>query len=61
VTIIIARAVGIGRGTDLVLYLFILGFLGTSFYFYGRVVKLETAITTLVRQAALQDKAQSKF
>jgi small membrane protein len=61
VTIIMARAVGIGRGTDLVLYLFILGFLGTSFYFYGRVVKLETAITTLVRQAALQDKAQSKF
>jgi small membrane protein len=58
-TITIAKAVGIGRGTDLILYLFILGFLGASFYFYGRVVKLEMAITSLVRQAALQDKAKS--
>jgi small membrane protein len=58
-TITIAQSVGIGRGTDLILYLFILGSLGAAFYFYGRVVKLENAITTLVRQAALRDRAKS--
>jgi hypothetical protein len=55
----IAKALGIGRGTDLVLYLFIIAFLGAAFYFYSRVVKLETAITAVVRQVALQNKAQA--
>lgn len=59
-TITIAKALGIGRGADLVLYLFIIGCMGTALYFYGRIVKLESAITALVRQAALQDKAQTK-
>ena len=61
VTITIARALGIGRGTDLVLYLFIIGSLGAALYFYGRVVKLESAITSLVRHAALQDKANTEL
>jgi hypothetical protein len=56
----IAKAVGIGRGTDLVLYLFIIACLGAALYFYSRILKLETAITALVRQAALQDKSQTK-
>lgn len=59
-TITIARTLGIGRGTDLVLYLFIIGTLGAALYFYGRVVKLESAITSLVRHAALQDQVNRK-
>jgi small membrane protein len=59
-TVLIAKALGIGRGADLVLYLFIIGCLGAALYFYGRIVKLEKAITALVRQSALQDKAQTK-
>ena len=54
ITIIIARTLGIGRGADLVLYLFIIGSIGTALYFYGRLVGLETAITALVRQSALR-------
>jgi hypothetical protein len=57
-TFTIAQALGIGRGADLVLYLFIIGSLWTAFYLYGRVVKLEAAITALVRQAALQGSAE---
>jgi hypothetical protein len=56
----IAKALGIGRGTDLVLYFFIIACMGAALYFYGRIMKLETAITALVRQLALQDKAQTK-
>jgi len=55
ITIIIASKLGIGRGTDLVLYLFIIGSLGAAFYFFGRAVRLETAITALVRQSALHE------
>jgi hypothetical protein len=42
------------------MYLFIIGCVGAALYFYGRIVKLESAITALVRQSALQDKAQTK-
>ncbi len=59
-TAVIAKSMGIGRGADLILYLFIIGFMGAALYFYGRIVKLETALTVLVRQFALQDKAQTK-
>lgn len=60
-TITLAKALGIGRGTDLVLYFFIIAFLGAAFYFYSRLVRLETAITILVRQLALQNDAQTKL
>jgi len=60
ITISFARVLGIGRGTDLVLYLFIIASLCTAFYFYGRVVKLESAITVLVRESVLQDAANTK-
>lgn len=59
-TIAIAKSVGIGRGTDLVLYLFIIGCLAVAFYFYGRIVRLEMEITALVRQSALRDSTQAK-
>jgi hypothetical protein len=51
----VANALGIGRGADLVFYLFVLAFLGGAFYFYSRVVRLQRQITQLVRHLALQD------
>jgi small membrane protein len=55
ITVTIARAMGIGRGTDLVLYFFLMAFLATAFYFYNRVMQLESAITIIVRHAALRE------
>lgn len=55
ITIKIANSLGIGRGTDLVLYLFIISSLGASLYFYGRILKLENAITILVRRLAMHE------
>ena len=45
----IAGTIGIRRGADLVLYIFALAFLGTSFYFYSRYVRLERQLTQVVR------------
>ena len=50
-----ASAVGITRGADLVFYLAVLAFLGVSFYFYSRYVKLQAQITELVRHVALRE------
>ena len=47
-----AHAIGIGRGADVVLYLFVLAFLFTSFAFYSRSVKLERQVTVLVGKLA---------
>jgi hypothetical protein len=52
---LLATAVGIGRGTDAVIYLFVLMFLATSFYFYWQKVILQRQITQLVRHIALQE------
>lgn len=51
----VANAVGVGRGTDLVLYVLVMVFLFTSVSLYQRVHDLETAITELARQMALQN------
>ena len=50
----IASTIGIRRGADLVLYVFALAFLGTSFYFYSRYVRLERQLTQVVRHLAIQ-------
>jgi hypothetical protein len=50
----VATAVGIQRGADLVMYVFILAFLAVSFYFYARYVRLQRQITDLVRHIAIQ-------
>lgn len=50
-----ATAIGIGRGTDAVLYLFVLLFVATSFYFYWQKVLLQREITVLVRHLAIRD------
>jgi small membrane protein len=51
----VATAIGIHRGTDAVLYLFVLLFLVTSFYFYWQKVLLQRQITLLVRHLALRE------
>lgn len=50
-----ARAVGIGRGADLLIYLVALAFLGSWFYFYQRLRALSAALTAVVRELALRD------
>src|SRR5947209_7757634 len=50
----LAEAVGIHRGADLVFYLFVLTFLGVTFYFYSRHVRTQRQITQLVRHLAIQ-------
>ena len=58
-TLRMARLMGIGRGTDLVLYFFVIAFLWAVFYFYSRNLQLEAALTSIVRQLALRDAAQA--
>lgn len=54
-TVQAANAVGVERGTDLVVYVFVLAFLGVSFYFYSRSVRLERQLTELVRHMAITE------
>jgi hypothetical protein len=51
----VASAIGIGRGADVVLYVFVLTFLATAFYFYSRQVQLQRQVTQLVRHVALSE------
>jgi hypothetical protein len=51
----VATAIGIGRGADVVLYLFVLLFVATSFYFYWQKVVLQRQITLLVRHLAIRE------
>jgi hypothetical protein len=50
----VADAMGIHRGTDVVLYVFVLLFVAFSFYFYWQNVVLQRQITLLVRHLAVQ-------
>jgi hypothetical protein len=52
---VIADEIGIGRGADLVLYLFVLAFLAVSFYFYSRYIRLQRQLTEVVRHLAIQN------
>jgi hypothetical protein len=51
----LADRVGIHRGTDLVLYLFVFALLGLAFYFYSRYVKLQRELTEVVRHVAVRE------
>jgi hypothetical protein len=51
----VANAVGVGRGTDLVLYVLVMVFLFTSISLYQRLHTLETQISELTRQLALMN------
>lgn len=44
---------GIGRGADVVLYLFVLAFLFVSFYQYAGLVRLQRQVTEVVRRLAI--------
>jgi small membrane protein len=54
-----AHAMGIGRGTDLVLYASILAGLGAFFITHARMRRIESELTTLVRQIALRETDRS--
>jgi hypothetical protein len=54
-TAIMARALGIGRGADLVLYCSVLGMLIGFFYIYTRFRRLDRTLTLLVRQLAIEN------
>jgi hypothetical protein len=51
----VANRVGVGRGTDLVLYLAVLGFVFVSIAVYQRISTLESQITKLTRELALHE------
>lgn len=53
----VANALGIGRGTDLILYLAVIGGLFIASNFYFRFKRQEAALIALARQSAL-DHAQ---
>ena len=55
ITVVIANAIGIQRGADLILYLLVLTFIATAFFFYSRQVQLERTMTTIVRYIAIQE------
>ncbi len=48
-TMRVARVLGIGRGADLVLYLFAILFITSFFYFYARFRFIESQLTEIVR------------
>lgn len=52
---LLARALGVGRGTDLVLYIAVIGGLFGTAYFFVRVRRLERRVTQLTRAVALRD------
>lgn len=53
-----ANRMGVGRGTDLVLYLAVLGFGFVAIAVYQRISTLESQITTLTRELALRTSAE---
>jgi hypothetical protein len=53
-TMLVARALGIGRGADLILYSSVFVMLIGFFYVYTRFRKLDRAFTLLVRELAIE-------
>lgn len=53
-TRVVARSLGIGRGTDLVLYCSVFAMLAGFFYIYTRFRRLDRTLTLLVRELALE-------
>ena len=53
-TMLVARALGIGRGADLVLYCTAFATLVGFFYIYVRFRRLDRTLTVLVRQIAIE-------
>jgi hypothetical protein len=51
----VATAIGIGRGADVVLYVFVLAFLVTSVIWYAAHARLQRQLTEVVRHLAIQE------
>jgi hypothetical protein len=58
-TAVVAHALGIGRGADLLLYSSVLVMFVAFFYVYARFRRLERQITLLVRRLAIQNVAKA--
>jgi len=54
----IASTLGIGAGSNLVLYTVTLAFIFTTFYFYSRYLRLQRQLTELARYLAIQEAKQ---
>jgi small membrane protein len=59
-TVLAARAVGIHRGADLVVYLAILAALIGFFAVFARLRRLDDAITRIVRHLAIEESADDE-
>jgi hypothetical protein len=55
-TVWAAELVGVKRGTDLVLYIFVMTFLFTTLASFQRMHRLESQLTELAREVALRDR-----
>lgn len=51
----VADLLGIGRGADVVLYLFVLSFLWVSFFLYSCHLHVQRQVTQLARHIAIQE------
>ena len=51
----VAEALGIGLGANLVLYVFVLTYLGTTFFLYARYLQVQQQLTALVRHLAIEE------
>ena len=58
ITADVARALGIGRGTDLVLYFAILGMVFGFFAMYVRMRRIESDLTKVVRELAIRGASE---
>lgn len=56
----VANEVGVGRGTDLILYLFVICSLFVWIGVYRRIMNLERRIVRLTRQLALHEAAEDQ-
>lgn len=54
-TTAISKLIGVGRGTDLVLYVFIMLFIFASILMYSKITMLEERQVELVRMLAIRD------
>ncbi len=55
-----AQAIGIGRGADVVLYIFALTLVAACFCFYSRYLRLEEQITEVARTVAIDSARRGK-
>lgn len=51
----VADLLGIGRGADVVLYLFVLAFLWVSFFLYSCHLRVQRQVTQLTRHIAIRE------